>query len=382
MSGDPEAAADVLTGGIIAATVEGAAAQGARDDGTREKCLNCGAAITGAYCSACGQPAHVHRSLIAIWHDILHGVFHFEGKLWKTLPELFFRPGRLTRRYIDGERVKFISPMALFLFTVFLMFAVFSMTGVWDGAATLDSDDVPITSQFQEGNRAAMEASLEEIAELREQREDEALTEAEKAKIDERIAGLESSVAVMDALAKGDFARIAKIQEEEKARQENQKQRAEQSESTSTSWPPPGSRLHRGIEQAQENPKLLFYKLKTNAYKFSWALIPMSVPFLWMLFFWRRDIHLYDHAIFTTYSISFMMLFLIVLSLLSAVGVSAAIWGTALVFIPPLHLYKQLRGTYGLSRIGAMFRLFFLLIASFIVLLTFLILLTLIGALE
>lgn len=34
-------------------------------------------------------------------HNILHGVFHFEGKIWRTIPELCFRPGRLIRRYID-----------------------------------------------------------------------------------------------------------------------------------------------------------------------------------------------------------------------------------------------------------------------------------------
>ena len=42
---------------------------------------------------------------------------------------LAWRPGELTRRYIEGERARFISPLALFLFTVFLMFAVFSIAG-------------------------------------------------------------------------------------------------------------------------------------------------------------------------------------------------------------------------------------------------------------
>ena len=41
------------------------------------------------------------------------------------------------------------------------------------------------------------------------------------------------------------------------------------------------------------------------------------------------------------------------LSVAAALGVSAAIWGMALGIIPPLHLYKQLRGAYGLSRFGA-----------------------------
>ena len=36
---------------------------------------------------------------------------------------LVFHPGELTRRYIHGERARFVSPLALFLFSVFLMFA-------------------------------------------------------------------------------------------------------------------------------------------------------------------------------------------------------------------------------------------------------------------
>ena len=76
-------------------------------------CLNCGAALGGDYCSACGQHAHVHRTLSAFFHDLIHGVFHFEGKTWRTLPMLAWRPGELTRRYIEGERASFVSPMAL-----------------------------------------------------------------------------------------------------------------------------------------------------------------------------------------------------------------------------------------------------------------------------
>ena len=91
------------------------------------------------------------------------------------------------------------------------------------------------------------------------------------------------------------------------------------------------------------------------------------------------DIHLYDHAIFITYSISFMMLFLILLSLAASLGVSAAIWGTALGIVPPLHLYKQLRGAYGLSRFGAWVRLFLLSIGISIVLTLFFVLLLMIG---
>ena len=56
-------------------------------------------------------------------------MLHFEGKFWRTLPLLAWCPGDLTRRYIAGERARFISPVALYLFCVFLMFAVLNLTG-------------------------------------------------------------------------------------------------------------------------------------------------------------------------------------------------------------------------------------------------------------
>jgi hypothetical protein len=83
----------------------------------------------GKFCHECGQHAHIHRTLAAFGHDLLHGVLHLEGKAWHTLPLLMFRPGELTRRYIAGERMRFVSPLAMFLFSVFLMFAVMSFLG-------------------------------------------------------------------------------------------------------------------------------------------------------------------------------------------------------------------------------------------------------------
>ncbi|MBT8427173.1 MAG: DUF3667 domain-containing protein [Erythrobacter sp.] len=93
-------------------------------------CLNCGTELIGAHCHNCGQKAHLHRTIGAFMHDLLHGALHFEGRTWKTLPKLFFKPGELTRRYIEGERARFVSPMALFLFFIFLMFAVFQFAGI------------------------------------------------------------------------------------------------------------------------------------------------------------------------------------------------------------------------------------------------------------
>ena len=130
MSGEFEAVADIATGVLAANAIEGAgAADHADHAGHGGKCLNCGTALTGPYCHGCGQSAHIHRTASALFHDIAHGVFHFEGRTWHTLPLLFWRPGELTRRYVHGERVKFVSPMTLLLLSVFLMAAAFGSLG-------------------------------------------------------------------------------------------------------------------------------------------------------------------------------------------------------------------------------------------------------------
>jgi len=126
---DLEAVGDAVTGGMIGRAVESKAGEPADVPSPESACLNCGTKLLGSYCHACGQQAHVHRTLTAFFHDFLHGVLHFEGKVWRTLPMLAWRPGDLTRDYIAGKRARFVSPLALFLFCVFLTFAAMSFTG-------------------------------------------------------------------------------------------------------------------------------------------------------------------------------------------------------------------------------------------------------------
>jgi hypothetical protein len=128
MSSELEGAAEAVTGAVLARAVEPMAGEGAGR--SVPVCLNCSTPLTAAYCGACGQKARVHRTLGAFAHDALHSVLHFDGKVWRTLPLLAWHPGRLTRRYIHGERARFVSPLALFLFCVFLAYAVFGLMGV------------------------------------------------------------------------------------------------------------------------------------------------------------------------------------------------------------------------------------------------------------
>ena len=345
-----EGIGEAVTGGLAARAVEPEAGEGR---GQGEVCLNCGTALIGPHCHQCGQRGHIHRTIEAWWHDFLHSVLHLDGKLLRTLPLLAWRPCELTRRYVAGERARFISPIAIFLFSVFLMFAVFSFSGatmVGVGGAEEAFAELPVEA----------ERTRRELAGLEAERRQAVAAGRDVAALDARIRELREDLRGQEAVS--NIAEGRPVIDRE----------------VRTGW----ARLDAGIKKANENPDLLFYKLQNNAYKFSWALIPISVPFLWLLFLHRRryrqEYKVYDHLVFVTYSIAFISLLFIAFVVLRSIGLGGGLLNLAFVLVPPLHMYRQLRGAYRLSRFSAIWRTFVLLnFASVALTLFFLILLAL-----
>lgn len=316
-------------------------------------CLNCGTPLIGPHCHQCGQAAHLHRTLGALWHDLAHGVLHLEGKTWRTLPLLAWKPGELTRRYIHGERAGFVSPMAIFLFSVFLMFAVFQAVGL-----TAPSE-ISTAEGFRQAATELSKDTIESRDRLRARLEampandpDRAATQADLQKIEAAIADLQAarrSIAASPGFTTGNIA-------------------------TGSAF------LDHAVEKWNRNPGLMLYKLQSNSYKFSWLLIPLSLPFMWLLFAWKKGVRTYDHAIFVTYSIAFMSLVFIATSLMSVAGLSEDIIGSIAIAVPLIHLYRHLKGAYRLSRFSTAWRLAALLFFIALVLVAFLAILMLLGA--
>jgi hypothetical protein len=325
--GEWDAAGEIVTGGLLGRALEPRAGDGHGGGGTM--CLNCGTALIGPHCHQCGQDGHVHRTLHAVGHEIVHGVFHFEGKFWHTLPLLAWRPGDLTRRYIAGERARFVSPMAIFLFSIFAMFATFSWAGLGPPTDIRGVNGFPL---------AAIKKNREEVVEQREK--------AVRRSVDADSDAAERAAAVKK-VAKAD----ARLKELDAAAKQLNDDPIEV-KTVHTGW----HLLDHGVEKWQNNPSLMIYKLQSSGYKFSWLLIPLSLPFLWLLFFWKRQYKLYDHAIFITYSIAFMSLLFIVLTLASAIGVSPIILSLAALVIPFVHIARQLKQAYQLRWWSALLR--------------------------
>jgi hypothetical protein len=88
-------------------------------------CENCGAALTGPYCAACGQPAiDYHRSFGSLLVDAADAFFNLDERFLKTFGLLLVKPWRLTIEFIEGKRVRHVHPLRVYLIASVTFFLV------------------------------------------------------------------------------------------------------------------------------------------------------------------------------------------------------------------------------------------------------------------
>jgi hypothetical protein len=105
-------------------------------------CRNCGSVAPGAYCPACGQETRTRLPTFAqFMRDAAGRYVALDGKWWRTLGALIFRPGFLTREYLAGRRRRYVRPSRLFLVASLLVFAVLRLEVEFGGFEMVRFDD-------------------------------------------------------------------------------------------------------------------------------------------------------------------------------------------------------------------------------------------------
>jgi hypothetical protein len=336
-----------------------------------------------------------------VFEEFLHGVIHFDTKAWRTLPMVIFRPGTLTRNYIYGQRARYISPLALFLFTIFFMFAVFAFAGSPAPDVTLSERATLADARIQlaEAQADAREknaelarvianpdpdqpAGLEErlarmqvqLAEAEVQRREAALS-----RVQEALARVEAGVAQEEGVTVTQENGAAAITQDADSRggtwQDRMREIAQNDDFIVIDGMP---ELNESIRKKFENPDLAVYKVQQAAYKFSFLLVPISLPFIWLLFFWKRGVTLYDHVVYALYALCFASL-LFVLVAFAAGSAYTAFWAGWLLLALPAHTFFHLKGAYALGWFSAFWRTFFMLIFALVAAIIFLIAIIVLG---
>lgn len=355
---DIDAAGGAATGGIIASAVEKPTGKAGE---RHHVCSDCGAETIGRFCHDCGQPTHVHRTLLHLFEEILHGVMHFDSRVWRTLPLLFLNPGKLTREWVHGKRTRYVSPLAMYLFTVFVMFMLLSFfptPGAELDKAIDNAASAPPTAGTQLFRAADKAADAKAALQNASQGTDEASVKRRaelQAAVNEAVADLEEVNAEMrENPTPPNVATIgAGWSQEIRAKAMSGEWRANTGD----------KKLDEKLNQKLQNPELALYKIQQTFYKFSFLLVPISIPFVAVLFLWKRGFTLYDHGVFVLYSLTFMALLIMIgAAILRFGGESALGWTFAAASLAiPVHIFAQVKGAYSLRGFSATWRTFLLL---------------------
>ena len=304
------------------------------------ECANCGAPLSGRYCSACGQrhEPHIH-SVAHFAAEGFESISHADSRVWRTLWYLLARPGFLTREFFAGRRMRYLPPFRLYLVISLVFFLV---VGLPEGnAIRLDGDTGAdrvakmraVASELEQETGPASDALKLAAAALNEQaRKESALVPGTTG-----AAGATSPGAQDASSERSEMLKFC-----DKFRSGN-----------------PGARdfaarFHAACNRIVEDRGAALSKaIVHNIPRAMFVFLPLLALVMWLLY-WRPQRHYVEHLLFLIHNHAFVFLMLALKALLEMipfVGEHRALLETATWLYMIWYLYRAMRTVYGQGRI-------------------------------
>ena len=290
---------------------------------TAKDCLNCGTEVAGRFCQQCGQEnVEVKESFFQLLRHFVEDLTHFDGKLWKTVKLLLFKPGSLTKLYIEGKRASYIHPIRMYIF-VSAVFFLFMFTGEVPekpekiGTKTAQAKD--FASGFQEG----LELDLDD--------------DSVKYKT---IAEYNAAQQKLPDSKRDNFLDVVI---KKKGIEINEKYK--------------GDKLKIG--------KALIEKFEHNFSKMLYISLPIFAFFIWVLYRRNKNHFFVDHIIFSIHIYCAFYIILFIAQIVTVVNdfFSDKASGMIAIIVPLtlfFYLYKSLKNHFNQSRIKTLLKFFIL----------------------
>ncbi|WP_445360620.1 DUF3667 domain-containing protein [Microbulbifer sp. EKSA005] len=298
------------------------------------KCANCCTQLLGPHCYACGQPVKgMVRNFSSVIGDFLDTLLAFDSRTWKTIPALFFRPGFLTTEYFSGRRVRYVSPVRLFIFLCITSLFVTRLSGDW----TINFTDVDPSNEGPQleasGVDLLLQADRPVHTEIPERKG--LLGEIKKAE----ISLIEAKEEVEEGIKRGIKNEIVKGSNEGRIISQEDSEPVWQSSANDPDnklirmdikgLPKPMQdwmdakieNANQNIKQVTENPNR-FKKafLKTLPYALL-IMLPMFAMMLWVLYIFKRRLYM-EHLIVALHSHAFIFLSILIGNILYMLSVN------------------------------------------------------------
>ena len=313
------------------------------------RCQNCGVPLLGEHCYACGQPTKgLVRHFTSIVGDFMDSVFELDSRILRTLGPLLFKPGYLSLEYFAGRRVRYVSPVRLFVFlSLFAFFAAQLSFNIDKGS--IDEGE-PAASQASKVGEIGRVTTVAEVEALRDQAVAE-LQRAKKETADVPGVGIGLDVAEKGIVNEAE-RRIAEIERAQAAGEEVPVPERRSDEPTMSfngePWHPVNNPIKIGflpdaanaklneqagraqgnIKRIQEDPNLLKDAFLSTVPTTLFVLLPLFALLLKVAYLFKKRLYM-EHLIVALHSHSFLCGALLAVLLLDA----AAGWTEALPWL-------------------------------------------------
>lgn len=292
-------------------------------------CPNCGAPAHGPFCYACGQSEKgMIRHLSEVLSDLADIVFNVDSRIFRSLGDLYFRPGYLTTEYLAGRRARYVTPFRLFFFLSIIAFFAIQMAlpqissndfqfGEFDAinqAKTVDA----VKSELEKA-RAVLAAGPESTGE-----KVKLALERASERADERILELnEHAKRVADATAAGLPA--PKLEANSGVFITDGKAWDPQADPVAIAWLPAGMNawltrtavhMRDNLESVKKDPQRLLTGWISVLPQTLFVVMPLFAVLLKFFYIFKRRLYM-EHLLVALHSHSFIFMSILVLLLLA-----------------------------------------------------------------
>ncbi len=320
------------------------------------KCLNCDQPldISDVYCPYCSQ-LNSNKQLSAkdFFREFINSIVVFDSRLRNTLKDLLFRPGIITRNYVNGQRLKYANPFRFFLSVSIIYFLINSFIQFVQPNSEMDqldlnTSDSDIVLDSLRNNFSANRSKEYMLSDsLKEEEpkpfetisEDELNTMSFTKSYIERISlynkfynktKIKSPTAALDSLHHHNTAFNRWVYSK-----------------------------NATVEKIDEKPSEFIRYLIAKIPFFLFFFTPFFALFFWLIYS-RKQYTYIEHTVFIFHIFSFIFLAMLLFLIPELLLGSKFLTGILFILIGPIYFYKALRNFYRQSRPVTLIKFVFL----------------------
>jgi hypothetical protein len=335
------------------------------------ECLNCGHPLdlSDVYCSYCGQLNTTKQlSLKDFFGEFIGSVLTYDSRLRYSVKDLLFKPGVITRNYVNGQRLKYANPFRFFLSVSIIYFLVQGLIGTITGTTKMkingSNDKVVIDSILNQnndiikknagaaaGNLAILADTLvidKDTIDLNPKKDSEDFKYLSEANLD-TIPWLDRTIERF--ILYRNFYKFNEIKNSAVALDslKHHKNRL-------NSWL---YERNEAADRIMEDPFSFLNYVMGKIPFFLFFFTPFFAFFFWLLYSKKKYTYI-EHMIFIFHIFSFIFLALLISIIPDSIFDDAILAGILFSIIGPFYFYKALRNFYKQGRLITIIKFVFL----------------------